>query len=34
MELDREWLAHLDYLRALQRQGRRVLAEVAANHPL
>ena len=34
LELDREWLAHLDYLRALQREGRRVLAEVAAKHPL
>jgi hypothetical protein len=34
LELDREWLAHLDYLRALRREGRRVLAELAVKHPL
>jgi hypothetical protein len=26
---DGEWLSHLDYLRALQREGRRVLAQMA-----
>ena len=30
LELDRDWLSHLHYLRALQREGRRVLAEMTA----
>lgn len=30
LELDHEWLSHLDYLRALQRAGRRVLAETTS----
>jgi hypothetical protein len=33
--LDERWLAHLDYLRALQRTGREVLAKAdAARLPL
>ena len=30
LELDREWLLHLHYLRALQREGRRVVAQMTA----
>jgi hypothetical protein len=30
LELDRDWLSHLHYLRALQREGRRLLAEMTA----
>jgi hypothetical protein len=30
LELDHEWLTHLDYLRALQREGRRVLAQATS----
>jgi hypothetical protein len=30
LDLNREWLSHLDYLRALQREGRRVLAHMTA----
>jgi hypothetical protein len=30
LDLDHDWLAHLDYLRALQRHCRRVLAETSA----
>ena len=29
---DIRWQAHLDYLRALQRAGREVLADALANH--
>jgi hypothetical protein len=31
--LDDDWLAHLEYLRALQRQGRRLLAQTTATPP-
>jgi hypothetical protein len=30
LELDHEWVTHLDYLRALQREGRRVLAQATS----
>jgi hypothetical protein len=30
LDLDPEWAAHLDYLRALQRVGREALARAAA----
>ena len=29
---DERWNAHLDYLRALQRMGRRALAEMSSEH--
>jgi hypothetical protein len=31
LEHDREWFLHLHYLRALQREARRVLAEIRAD---
>jgi hypothetical protein len=33
MDLDHSWDPHLDYLRALQRKGREVLAQTSAERP-
>jgi hypothetical protein len=33
LEWDERWAAHLDYLRALQRTGRRALAEMSIADP-
>jgi hypothetical protein len=34
MDFDQSWDAHLDYLRALQRKGREVLAQTSAERPV
>jgi hypothetical protein len=34
LDFDQSWDAHLDYLRALQRTGREVLAEASAERPV
>jgi hypothetical protein len=34
MDFDQFWGAHLDYLRALQRKGREVLARTSAERPV
>jgi hypothetical protein len=34
LDFDQFWDAHLDYLRALQRKGREVLAQTCAERPL
>jgi hypothetical protein len=31
-KVDREWTAHLHYLHALQREGRRLIAQITADH--
>jgi hypothetical protein len=33
LQCDREWAAHLDYLRALQRRGREALAHATPEEP-